>query len=261
MTTLTPGDSVRHTCDMKREKTLPPRDPFDPTSAGMIYGFAMLAAFELRHLGASDEDLRKFPSEFGKVLELQYDRKVAAQALRERRRWRKSDLPRLIELLLRPGLASPKTQGLIAQLQSENASGHGVIPEPKRCDEAFFDSLSSLQRIANSATSRDERRELRKRLEIYPEMIEAAYRGELGRAQEANVVETPRLKASEIAEWKVADAAGISPAKVHQLCQEARDRVAIAEKWAAARPGVRSVQRKPEMTTKELKGWLEGCPS
>jgi hypothetical protein len=80
-------------------------------------------------------------------------------------------------------------------------------------------------------------------------------------AQEANVVETPRLKASEIAEWKVADAAGISPAKVHQLCQEARDRVAIAEKWAAARPGVRSVQRKPEMTTKELKGWLEGCPS
>ena len=142
-----------------------------------------------------------------------------------------------------------------------------MLPEPKRFDQAFGESLALFWRLADPNTPVQERREIRKAMRKFPELVEAAYRGEHERVK-------PTPHASDIAEQNVADAAGISRAKVHQLCQQVRDEYERAEKRAAARNEYErankpadddlllcGVMPEPTMTARELKQYLESGPA
>jgi hypothetical protein len=241
----------------KRKKGPPPRNPLNPISAMMILAGIVDACVEAHSLGASEQDLRKFASDWAKNLERQYDLKSAEQ-LPEPERWRKGDVPKLAQLLLRPGLASPEIQHRIAELiDVKDSSGRGVIPEPKKCDQAFVESIAVLQRIVDPATSAKERRELRRKyMPKYPDRIEAAYRGERERVRGWTPDKNyPYMTASQRAEHNVAVAAGISEAQVHQLCQQVRD-----ELRCAAAAG-RLVEPEPAMTAAELKRQLVAGPA
>jgi hypothetical protein len=237
-------------CDMNQKKR-PPPNPVNPVNAAFILFWPIVVA---RHLGADHPEVGKAIHTLGEDLRRQYNRKLQAQALRLRRRCRKSDVPRLLRL---PGEKSPRIYQLIEKLGlTTDLGGRGVIPEPKTFDQAFAEALAVLQR--NADANPNERRELQKKnMPKYPDMIEAAFRGEHAEARrKIGDRKSPHSKASEIAEDKVAEAAGISRPLVHQLCQEARDGYKSALKWAAARPG-RGVALEPAITAAQLRQHLE----
>jgi hypothetical protein len=229
----------------------------------------------VRRLGVDHPDVQKAVEAFFEHWKRQYDRKIRAQALRERRRWRKADIPALVELFLLPGCASPASQRCIARLmlaEGKAVLGRGAIPPPQKFEDAFFDALKVGRRIADPATSPNERRALHKKLPKYPDLIEAAFRGEIARAK----IEQARFRlrtdrtlpyriASELAEERVAEAAGLSPAVVHQLCQQVRD-ATKREKERGERERKRgkrgfTVTDEPMMTAAQLKAHLEWCPT
>jgi hypothetical protein len=134
---------------------------------------------ELRRAGVifHPQDANRFVV-FFEDLKRRYERKIRAQALRKRRDWRKADIPALVELFLLPGYASPATQQCIARLiRAKGLLGPGVIPSPKRFEEAFVDSYKFGLRWA-TATSVNERRELRKKMPRVREVTGDRFGGE-----------------------------------------------------------------------------------
>ena len=242
---------------MRRQepKRKPPSNPINPVSAGFIIG-ALIVKLEpaVRLLGADHPEVRKALDASVEDLRRQYDRKIQAQALRLRRRCRRADVKRLLR---RPGEKSPRIYQLIERLErATDLGGRGVIPEPKTFDEAFAEAFAVWPRIF--AAQPNERRKLRKDyMPKYSAKIESAYRGTLAETQQKiGDRKLPHIKASEIAENLVAEAAGISRPLVHQLCQHERDRFKAAERWAEARPG-RGVEPEPATNAAQLRRHLE----
>jgi hypothetical protein len=96
------------------------------------------------------------------------------------------------------------------------------VVRAKPFDEALRDGLNAWYRMVDPATSAAARRFS----PWYPRLVRAAYEGELRaerKARRKSSDDYPRINASEIAEDRVAEAAGISRSAVHQLCQRARD--------------------------------------
>lgn len=241
---------------MDRRKAEPLLCPF---SVAMMLAFLPAVQLDLRRHGVNG-DVREAVPGFVEHLKRQYDRKVRAQALCLRKHWRKADVP---NLLLLPGKASEATQRLIRKLVlAKDKGGRGVIAEPKSFEHAFIEDFALGQRYVDPSTKPEERRALHKKMPKHADLIEAAFRGEFRRARRRmpdgwdKGHADPHRKASEIAEEEVAEAAGISPAMVHQLCQHARNDYKKALRWAAARPG-RRVEREPAMTALELKRHLD----
>jgi hypothetical protein len=240
---------------MRQErKRKPPPNPVDPVKAVFI-AFALRTVLDplVSRLGAAHPEVQRAFDASVEHLRRQYDRKLQAQALRLRRRCRKADVRRLWRL---PGEKSPRILRLIQRLElAKGLGGRGVIPEPMTFDEALGNAFAVWPRIA--AAKPNERRDLRKNnMPKYSTMIEAAYRGELTEARrKIGDRKAPHSKASEIAEDKVAEAAGITRPLVHQICQAVRDDKS-ALKWAAARPG-RGVVPEPATTAAQLRHHLE----
>jgi hypothetical protein len=258
---LTAGNSVRHGRDMTRKA----EPPLNPLAAVMIWVFVLGTGAEALQLGARECDVRKFCDDFAGNLRRQYDRKVRAQALRLRRRWRKADVPRLAELFLLPGLASPAIQRSIARLMlTADSGGRRVVSESKEVEQAFAESLNVWSRMIDPGTSPHDRRKIRKALPKWPGLVEAAYRGQLAEEKQRKI---PHQEPAKIAEDKVAEAAGISPHTVHQLCQQVRDE----HKWAVELADTRRrrlphlpgqwVEPEPAMTAADLKRYLERGPA
>ena len=236
---------------MRSESKRKPRalNPINPVNAVMLV-FSVIATLEplARRLGHDHPEVRKAADALAKNLERQYNRKLQAQALRLRRRSRKSDVKRLWRL---PGEKSPRIFQLIERLElATRLGGRGVIPEPRTFYKALADALAVYPRIG--AAKPNERRKLRKvSMPKYADLLEAAFRESLQkRLWETCDKRAPHTKASEIAEERVADAAGITRSVVHQLCQKSRDEFKAA--LAAVRPG-RGVAREPAITAVELK--------
>jgi hypothetical protein len=146
--------------------------------------------------------------------ERQHKRGVRLRALRKRDKWRKADIKRLVEI----GVA-PAAQRRMRRLIDRRSPGRGVVPRSRSLPEIIIDGF----RLADPATPARTRRDLYKKTPWFPSMVEAAYRGELEKAKrERGDPASPHLKASDIAKERVADAAGLSAAKVHQICFQVR---------------------------------------
>jgi hypothetical protein len=133
----------------------------------------------------------------------------------------------------------------------EGKIGRGVV-SAKPFEQALLDGLNSNFRMVDPARYGEER----KRSPLFPRLVEAAYRGEVATEKMARRRSTERdhpwLLASEIAEDRVADAAGISRSMVHQLCQQVHDDFKRAKRRAAAKPGC-GVELDPPMTAEQLR--------
>lgn len=245
---MTVDSSARHKHDMNRGKTRP---LLDPLAIAMMLGFFRAELDPLvRRLGVDHPDIQRITVTFFENLKCQYDRKLRTQALRLRKHWRKADVPRLLQL---PGWASPATQRSIARLiLAKDKPGRGVVPSPKSFEDAFNDALTLGLLYVDPTTSPRKRRELHKTMPKHPDLVEAAFRGELAKARRKVPDRTlPHRKASEIAEEEVAEAAGISTAVVHQLGQHVRD----ASRRERERGNV--VLDEPAMTAADLKRLLD----
>jgi transcriptional regulator with XRE-family HTH domain len=146
----------------------------------------------------------------------QYERGVRLRALRKRRHWRKADISRLLDI----GVKSAAQRRMSKIWKGKDKPGRGVVSDPKSFLEATNDVLTIGKRLADPATPALERRELYKKTPWWPDIIEAAYRGELEKAKGNTTWR--HLRASEVAKDEVAEAAGITPAHVHQLCHQVR---------------------------------------
>ena len=237
----------------------------------MGWAFLLGACIDARHHGVPEHELRKIVSDCFRDLKDQHDRKIRAQALRERRRWRKADVPRLLQL---PGASPAANHRIAGLLKDKHSSGRGVVSAPKQFDQAVVEALTFWQHMVDPVTSRQERREMRKGMPKFPSLIEAAYRGELVRElakapRNKNDKTAPHLTASDFARGNVAEAAGISKATVHQLCHQVRrelqqarkkledDRQARLMRDPQCITGLCEVLEEPAMTAAELKQYLE----
>jgi hypothetical protein len=260
---LTAGASMQHERDMNRAR----ESPLNPVSAGMLLGLFAIAGEQLRSMGVDPQRASDFIKDVIKDLEAQYERKLRAQALRRRRQWRQADLPALSELLL-DGHAKPATQRALRRLSSAKEPGPLAIPPLKNFEKAFQDGLDVLGRLGDPATSPNERRQLRiENMPKFPDLVEAAYRGELAAEKRRLRLRldrtSPHNKASDLAKQRVAEAAGISSAKVHQLCQEVRDKCRrrqeepklLNERGLQLNHGFVA---EPAMSAAELKAYLTG---
>jgi hypothetical protein len=257
---IAPGRSTRHNCDMndmnRRRKT----DPTDIDLAlTFICGMAMIAeCANQAGIEADDPEVRRGAKELVDDLKRQYDQNLRKEARRRRNDWRKADLKSLAAMFLLPRVADPEDQREIGLLMLAPDKTGAPVLRAKSFEESLQDGLNWGPRVANSATSKAERRNS----PWYPRLIEKAYRGELAAEKEIrrrSKEDYPRRPASEIARERVAEAAGITPSMVHTLCQQVRDELKKAEVWAAAQPG-RGVGLEPPMTAKELKRHLGRLP-
>ena len=244
---------MRHGRDMSRSKKT---DPTDINLAlALIWGVMMMAEYaDQAGIGADDPRVQRAAKELVHDLKRQYDQKLRGEAWRRRSEWRKADLKSLVPMFLLSGIADPEVQREIALLFRESNKTGAPVLRAKSFEDSLQDGLDWAMRLANPAMSKAERRNS----PWYPRMIWKAYRGELaaekkirGKSNE----DYSRLPASEIAQDKVAEAAGIKPSLVHALCQQARDEHKKAEVWAAAQPR-RSVDLEPPTTANELKRHL-----
>jgi hypothetical protein len=152
----------------------------------------------------------------------------------------------------------PAAQKRIARLLENNSPGRGVVSEPRSLSRVVGEGLNILRQLADPATPPNIRISLYKKTPWWPRFIEAAYRGELRKAKlqqgisrKARYGDTP----SEIAEEKVAEAATISSAEVHALCQQVRDEAKAWEK----RGGTSADD--PEISAAELARHLANGPA
>jgi hypothetical protein len=253
-----PASRGRHRIDLPMPEASKRKPPIDPLKAVFLV-FAHMIALEplARRLGADHPEVTKALNVSIEDVRRQYNRKLQAEALRRRWRCQKSDIPRLLAL---PGEKSPWIYRLAERLaRVPGLGGRGVIPEPRTFDQAFSENFAVWPRLA--AAEPHQRRVLHKRhMPKYPGLIYAAYQGELAIEKRRRITERRlpgRPKASEIAEDRVAEAAGISRPLVHQLCQQERDEFKAAQRWAAAGPG-RGVEPEPAITAAQLRLHLEG---
>jgi hypothetical protein len=251
---LTTGDSMQHTRDMEgRKKT----NPIDIKLALAFVAGSQILAEYLKQEGirADDPVVQRAVVD---DLKRQYDQKQRDEAWSRRSDWRKADVESLVSMFLLPGNADPAVQREIAQLMLAPDKTGAPVLRAKSFDESLQDGIDWVQRPTNPATSKVERRES----PWYPRLIENAYRGELAaekKSRRKSNEDYPRRPASEIAEEKVAEAAGITLSIVHALCQQVRDEHKKAKVWAAAQPG-RWVHLEPPITANELKRHLAQLP-
>ena len=240
--------------------------PINPVSAAWLIGGLMAAGIAAIRSGVDPQDVHEFfKKQAVKDLERQYERKLRAQALRRRRHWRQGDLPALVELLLE-GHAKPATQRLLRKLsKTKGLPGPRAIPPPKSFDQAMQDALKVEWRLIDPATSASERRKLHmENMPKIPDLVEAAYRGELATIKRRLRFDraSPHHKASDLAKQRVADATGLSSAKVHGLCQQVRDERKRLRKECKLRDerGLRhhGFADEPAMTAADLKAFLNG---
>jgi hypothetical protein len=171
-------------------------------------------------------------------LERDHARGVLARALRKRKRWRKADVVRLLDIGAAAGRPRPAALRQIKKLLEAKSSDRGVVDLTPSLPEAIGSILKFARRFGSDTPPAEQRRVWRnffKKTRWFALMVEAAVRGERELVAKAAT-----------AEQSVAKAAGISAAQVHRLCAQVR---------AEGPPD------EPAMTAAELAQHLEKGPS
>ena len=186
------------------------------------------------------------------AVEREHKEQLKRRALDQRSRWRKADVPRLLRLDVG---AEPAERMDMAKLLEGGGprGGRGVVPEPETLGEEIVDFVTFGQKLFGPDTPPNVRCALYKQTRWWPYFVEAAYRGELREARESlrggRLNDRHGATPSEIAKEAVAEAANISLATVHALCQRVRNERGSAE------------PDDPEMTASELRAHIEEGPA
>jgi hypothetical protein len=154
-------------------------------------------------------------------------RKALREAYRCRRKWTAADIPTLLAILGDRALARRPwgpTLRLMWKACSRHRHGRGAVEQYRPYVDLARGNFLSIKELIDPATPREQRLKLfKKRTTWWRHIVEAVYRHELESAQrEPRDVEYGREEPSEIAERKLAEFIGVSRARVHQLCYEAR---------------------------------------
>jgi hypothetical protein len=145
----------------------------------------------------------------------QWTRQQREKALERCKDWKRADLPRFLKLGL-PEWAE-------AQARERQGRGRGVVAPVTSLDEYALSGLSGLKAIFDPNTPPQVRKKLYRKSRWFPEFVEQAYRGERQRIQNGSFNRNePHRTASDIAEERVSEAAGISSAQVRKLCHRVR---------------------------------------
>ncbi|MBN9546985.1 MAG: hypothetical protein J0I19_16085 [Alphaproteobacteria bacterium] len=175
--------------------------------------------------------------------EEQWIRQQRERALDRQKDWKLADRQRLQKLGLLPSAER--------LLQKQHGRGRGVVAPVTSLGQYIVSGLNDLKTLFAPETPPSLRKETYKKFRWFPEFVEQAYRGELNRILSLRKPSTrgePRRRASELAEERVAEAAGISSAQVRKLCHQARK-------------GYGGSPPPPPTSAAELKAHLELGPS
>jgi hypothetical protein len=156
-------------------------------------------------------------------------REALRNAYRRRKKWTAADVPTLLAIYCDPALERAPhrpTLQLMRKALKTRRRGPGAIERYRPGTDRVRSSIFSIAKLFDPATPRHQRLQLFKRTSIWPDIVEGVYRCELENAQREqrnnSAPEHGREEPSEIAERKLAEFIGMSRAKVHQLCGQAR---------------------------------------
>ncbi|MGH7092069.1 MAG: hypothetical protein ACREFB_00865 [Stellaceae bacterium] len=165
----------------------------------------------------------------------EHNRKARLTAYRRRTRWRKADLLRLMEL----GIPRHRIERII---DANRCRGRGVVPRYKSLDTTMAEMTAQFEVLLSPETAPHARLATLKQTPLWPEIVEALYRGEHAAAKERR-----ERSASTLAEELVARCLGLSDSSVRKVCVAVRKtrrlEVKLAESGLLLRVG-------------EFEGWL-----
>jgi hypothetical protein len=139
----------------------------------------------------------------------QRERAERLKAYRARRSWRAADRRPLSTYLLSPS----------AQRRATRAAGRGraVVKPYRPLAQIFEDAVPDLSLIDDPATPDHLWSQAVKRLPVWPELLEALYRGERDAARAGG-----RRSPAETAEAQLAERFALTRERIHQICSEVR---------------------------------------
>jgi hypothetical protein len=137
-------------------------------------------------------------------------RQARLTAYRRRARWRKADLPRLIEL----GIPRHRIE---RNIDANRCRGRGVVPHYQSLDVMMTEIAVQAGVLLSPETPPHARLATLKQTSVWPEIVEALYRGEHTAAK----VRRER-SASTLAENLVAKCLGLSDSSVRKICVAVR---------------------------------------
>jgi len=133
-------------------------------------------------------------------------RQTRLAAYRRRARWRKADLPRLVEL----GIPRRRIERII---DANRCRGRGVVPRYQSLDAMMTEMAAQFGALLSPETPPHTRLAILKQTPFWPEIVEALYRGEHAAAKERR-----ERSASTLAEELVARCLGLSDSSVRKVC-------------------------------------------
>jgi hypothetical protein len=139
-----------------------------------------------------------------------HDRKARLAAYGRRTRWRKADVPRLVEL----GIPRHRIERII---DGNKQRGRGVVPRYQSLDAMMMEMAEKFGVLLAPQTPPHLRRATLKQTPLWPEVVEALYRGEYAAAKEDGM-----RAPSTHAEGLVAKCLGISDSSVRKTCGTVR---------------------------------------
>jgi hypothetical protein len=163
-----------------------------------------------------------------------HNRQARLTAYRRRTRWRKADLPRLVEL----GIPRHRIERIIG---ANRCRGRGVVPHHQTLDAAMTEMAAQFGILLSSETPPHARLATLKQTPLWPEIVEALYRGEHAAAKERR-----ERSASTLAEELVARCLGLSDSSVRKVCVAVRKARRLETK--PSEPGC--------LTVSEFEGWM-----
>lgn len=137
-------------------------------------------------------------------------RQARLTAYRRRQHWRKADVPRLVEL----GIPRYRIERTI---DANKCRGRGVVHRYLSLDDKMAELAEQFGVLLAPETPPHTRLATLKRTPLWPEVVEALYRGEHAAAQEESM-RSPSTHAETI----VAACLGISDSSVHKTCAAVR---------------------------------------
>lgn len=139
-----------------------------------------------------------------------HERKARLTAYRRRQRWRKADVPRLVEL----GIPRHRIERII---DGNRRRGRGVVPRYQSLDAMMAESTEQFGILFAPETPPHTRLATLKKTPFWPEIVEALYRGEHAAAR-VDGVRSPSTHAEEV----TSGCLGISESLVRKICGTVR---------------------------------------
>jgi hypothetical protein len=135
-----------------------------------------------------------------------HDRRARLTVYRRRQRWRKADVPHLLKL----GIPAGRIERI---MDGNKRRGRGVVQRYQSFDEMVTGMAERFNVLLSPDTEPYARLAALKQTPLWPDVVEALYRGEHAAAKERH-----ERSPSTHAEQVVAACLGIADSSVHKIC-------------------------------------------